>query len=83
LKKAIKKADTIAAYFEATQLAGFSETEAREYFGKPHGISPDGLPLAPWPASLAFENFLQRFRALEDLRGVSSTKTRRTAAANG
>ena len=66
LKQKIKKADTIAAFFEATALAGFSEAEARKFFGRPQGISPDSLPLAPWPAALAQKNFLKRFRLLEE-----------------
>jgi hypothetical protein len=32
---AIKQADTIAAYFEATGLAGFGQTEAELFFGIP------------------------------------------------
>ena len=32
--RAYKRADKIAAYLEATQLAGFSVTEARRYFGR-------------------------------------------------
>jgi uncharacterized protein len=40
LTDAIKAADTIAAYYEATRLAGFSEPEARLYFGQPDGLSP-------------------------------------------
>jgi 5'-deoxynucleotidase YfbR-like HD superfamily hydrolase len=34
----IKRADRIAAYFEATRLAGFGESEARRFFGAPRGI---------------------------------------------
>ena len=37
--KQIKSADHVAAYFEATMLAGFSETEAGKYFGRPRGFS--------------------------------------------
>lgn len=70
LKKAIKKADTIAAYFEATRLAGFSEKEAVRYFGRPQGVSPDGLPLSPWPAKRAQENFLKRYQLLESARAL-------------
>lgn len=40
--KAIKEADRIAAWFEATRLAGFSRDEADLYFGGP----PTGLPAA-------------------------------------
>lgn len=35
IKKQIKKADKISAWMEATQIAGFSETEASRFFGKP------------------------------------------------
>lgn len=35
IKKLIKQADHASAYFEATQLVGFSDTEARLYFGEP------------------------------------------------
>ena len=35
---AIKAADRIAAFYEATQLAGFTETEANRYFGVPRGV---------------------------------------------
>jgi hypothetical protein len=33
---AIKKADTIAAYYEATRLAGFEKSEAELFFGTPN-----------------------------------------------
>ena len=33
VKAAIKRADRVAAYFEATVLAGFAEEEARRFFG--------------------------------------------------
>jgi 5'-deoxynucleotidase YfbR-like HD superfamily hydrolase len=35
VKRQIKKADKISAWMEATQIAGFSETEASKFFGKP------------------------------------------------
>lgn len=35
VKKQIKKADKVSAWMEATQIAGFSETEANRFFGKP------------------------------------------------
>ncbi|MEP3784228.1 MAG: HD family hydrolase [Ascidiaceihabitans sp.] len=35
IKKQIKKADKISAWMEATQIAGFSATEADKFFGKP------------------------------------------------
>jgi len=65
LKTAIKKADTFAAYFEATQLANFSPEEARTYFGNPpSGLSrPKLVPLATEEAQAAF---LERFRRLSE-----------------
>jgi uncharacterized protein len=35
----IKQADKMAAYLEATQLAGFSIPEAEKFFGRPKGLS--------------------------------------------
>lgn len=70
LKDQIKKADRISAYFEATELAGFSEAEARKFFGQPRGIFRDMLPTAPLPALQAQALFLQRFEAIEACRAV-------------
>ncbi|HEY1961124.1 MAG TPA: HD family hydrolase [Rhizomicrobium sp.] len=59
----IKRADTISAYFEATQLAGFGTMEARRFFGTPpKGLRPPRLTtLAPADAQA---RFLERFRQL-------------------
>ena len=57
----IKTADQIAAYYEATRLAGFSEKEALRFFGRPQGVDPDKLDLKPWPAKVAERRFLARF----------------------
>ena len=58
----IKRADRIAAYFEATQLAGFSTAEARKFFGMPSGIAAPAIePLAP---NAAQAKYLERFRRL-------------------
>jgi 5'-deoxynucleotidase YfbR-like HD superfamily hydrolase len=73
LKAAIKKADTIAAYFEATALAGFTVTEARKIFGQPRGITTDMLPLEPLSAVEAQHRFLQRFEAIEKQRAEAKT----------
>ncbi len=64
----IKHADRIAAYYEATALAGFSLDEAALYFGEPNGL-PTALArelrvLSPQPAAAAQAAFLARFRAL-------------------
>ena len=65
LKKVIKKADNICAWFEAVQLAGFSQAEADGFFGVP----PDGirLKLAPLPATEAQAAFLKRFGEIQSI----------------
>lgn len=64
LKKAIKRADQIAAYFEATELAGFSDREASKYFSRPRGISTDGFDLAARPAKSVQKAFVARFNEI-------------------
>lgn len=42
IKKAIKAADTVSAWAEAVQIAGFTRDEADRLFGRPpHGLVPD------------------------------------------
>lgn len=65
LNKKIKQADRIAAFYEATYLADFSEEEAIRYFGRPRDISPDGLDLTPRPIPQVEGSFLARFHALQ------------------
>ena len=65
---AIKMADRIAAYYEATQLAGFTQTEANRYFGVPRGV-PEPLrhrleTLDAVPVADAQAAFLARFEEL-------------------
>lgn len=59
LKKVIKRADNICAWFEAVQLAGFTAAEADGFFGTP----PDGIKvqLSPVPPTEAQAAFLARF----------------------
>jgi 5'-deoxynucleotidase YfbR-like HD superfamily hydrolase len=64
LTRRIKTADRVAAYFEATRLAGFAEAEAIRYFGRPRGVAVDRLDLEPWPAAVAEKRFLARFKAV-------------------
>ncbi|MEP7456909.1 HD family hydrolase [Phyllobacterium sp. SB3] len=68
LRLQIKRADAIAAYYEATVLAGFSQSEATEFFGRPRGIDPQGLDLTPLPTQSAHVEFLSRFSALDEQR---------------
>ena len=58
----IKRADRVAAYLEATQLAGFSEAEARRFFGRFTKLPVSDL--TPVPAYTIKARFLQRFREL-------------------
>ncbi|MGE0045227.1 MAG: HD domain-containing protein [Hyphomonadaceae bacterium] len=62
IKGVIKRADIICAYFEATQLAGFTDKEARQFFGAPpRGMN---LKLTPKPTGEIEAAFLTRFRSL-------------------
>jgi hypothetical protein len=62
---AIKVADRIAAYVEATRLAGFSEPEAVRYFGTPPSLPADLAQrldgLAAWSTPEAQAHFRARF----------------------
>jgi 5'-deoxynucleotidase YfbR-like HD superfamily hydrolase len=69
LRADIKRADQIAAYFEATMLAGFSIEEATQFFGRPRGFSAERLDIMPGPTKAVQKAFLQRFEAIEKLRG--------------
>lgn len=68
LKPLIKRADRVAAYFEATRLAGFTESEATKYFGRPRGFDPAGLDLNPRPTQDVQNAFLARFQFLDQRR---------------
>ncbi|WP_022698838.1 YfbR-like 5'-deoxynucleotidase [Euryhalocaulis caribicus] len=77
LKTLIKKADTVCAYFEATQLAGFSDAEARRYFGvPPRGMK---LTLRPQTTMEAQQSFLDRFEELRARRDRSEAAIGRRA----
>ena len=62
LKKKIKACDIYCAWFEATQIAGFSVLEADKFFITP----PEGLhmTLTPKPVMKAEQLFLDRFAQL-------------------
>jgi 5'-deoxynucleotidase YfbR-like HD superfamily hydrolase len=66
--KLIKRADKIAAYYEAICLAGFSRSEARRFFGQPRGLSSALVNrlrhLSPLPAARGEAEFLKRFNEL-------------------
>ena len=62
----IKQADKMAAYLEATQLAGFSIPEAEKFFGRPKGLSGDKQfhALETWEPNKAAAQYLKVFEAL-------------------
>ncbi len=66
LRQRIKRADQVAAYWEAVLLAGFDDKEARRYFGRPGGVgrNPIAALLEPWPAKRAESDYLKSVRAL-------------------
>jgi 5'-deoxynucleotidase YfbR-like HD superfamily hydrolase len=69
LRAAIKRADRVAAYYEATRLAGFAEAEARRFFGNP-AVPPEAIRPYIKPASAAETEarYLARFNALDAAR---------------
>lgn len=78
IKKLAKRADIICAYYEAIELAGFSEEEAAKIFGRPRAFSPTEpaprrMGLAPLPASEAQARFLNRFREIDALMQTGKT----------
>ncbi len=72
LSRAIKAADKIAAFHEATRLAGFSSAEATSFFGRPRGIEAGKLPLDPWPTAVAQQRFLSLFEELAAAMGTAA-----------
>lgn len=64
LKAAIKKADRASAYLEATQLAGFTEAEAKKLFHPPQGAALGDVVLRPLSPGRAGAAFLARFAEL-------------------
>jgi hypothetical protein len=66
VQRLIKRADAVAAYLEATQLAGFGADEARRIFGRPRHFDTvaGDLTLQPWPPQDAKARYLTRFAEL-------------------
>ncbi len=61
--RAIKRADRMAAWLEATQLAGFSEQEAAKILLRPRA-TPENMRLRPVSPDQAADMFLKKFRLL-------------------
>ncbi|WP_085901151.1 YfbR-like 5'-deoxynucleotidase [Kiloniella majae] len=62
VNKLIKRADRMAAYLEATQLAGFNDKEASKIFGKPRAMP--NIRITGISPQEAKESFLKRFEEL-------------------
>jgi hypothetical protein len=69
VKALIKQADQASAFFEATQLAGFTTIEALGFFGRP----PKGyhLDIHPVAASEAQAQYVHRFHLLSEAAGFA------------
>ncbi len=64
IKKAIKAADKISAWLEATQIAGFDRPEADKLFGAPDPALLRGLEIRLRPPAQSRADFLARFAQL-------------------
>jgi uncharacterized protein len=71
---AIKRADQVAAYFEATELAGFTIAEATRFFGRPRGFDASRFNLTPRTPNKVQREFLSRFAAIERSRETGARK---------
>ncbi len=69
LQLRVKRADQVAAFYEATTLAGFAQKEAADFFGRPAGFSPDRFDLTPRPVEDVQAAFTARFQLLDRARG--------------
>ena len=64
IKSKIKKADKISAWLEATQIAGFSTTEADRFFGKVGPELAETLNIRLRPPVAVRAQFTERFEAI-------------------
>ena len=64
LAKLIKRADRLSAWFEATQLARFSERDAAKYFPHPRFDGAEAIKLKPQSTNAVKRAFLAKFRQL-------------------
>jgi uncharacterized protein len=70
IKTLIKRADRACAFFEATQLAGFTHAESLAFFDAP----PPGYSLLidPLPPAAAQARYVERFHVLSDAAGYTA-----------
>jgi 5'-deoxynucleotidase YfbR-like HD superfamily hydrolase len=70
VKRLIKQADRACAFFEATQLAGFTHAESLAFFdAPPAGYS---LKIEPQPPAVAQLRYVERFHLLSEAAGYTS-----------
>ncbi|WP_298562156.1 HD family hydrolase [uncultured Aliiroseovarius sp.] len=69
VKKAIKRADKISAFLEATQIAGFSVEEAGKFFGVPDPTITKGLDITLRPPAEVRADFTARHNSLLEQMG--------------
>lgn len=62
VKRKIKRADRICAYYEATQIAGFTHDESVKFFGRPPADLD--LRIEPLPVTQAQALFLDQFETV-------------------
>tara|TARA_R110002124_G_scaffold99205_7_gene244998 strand:- start:276 stop:893 length:618 start_codon:yes stop_codon:yes gene_type:complete len=62
VKRKVKRADVCCAYFEATQIAGFSHAESVKFFGRPPADLE--IEIRPLPVKQAQQLFLDRFETV-------------------
>ena len=60
VKKQIKRADKISAWMEATQIAGFTTTEADKFFGKHDSALTEGMTIALRAPKIVRDEFTAR-----------------------
>ncbi|MEM9146798.1 MAG: HD family hydrolase [Pseudomonadota bacterium] len=64
LERLIKRADRISAWYEATQLAGFTVSEAERFFLRPRFAGAAEIRLKPSATEIVKQIFLDRFQTL-------------------
>ena len=69
IKSLIKTADVACAFFEATQLAGFTHAEGLKYFGRPPRAY--ALAITPCGPIEAQERYIERFWTLSRAAGYA------------
>lgn len=64
VKRQIKRADRISAWMEATQIAGFTESEANKFFGRVPPALTDGLTIRLRPPVEVRHDYTTRHQKL-------------------